>query len=167
MVSLELLGSIEAFKGMDQSQLSKLQPNCQELGFNQGDKLFTEDDSAEHLWIVLEGRVDLRFELPAGRPTSEEHTVSSVDIDKRDPVAQTFGWSCFVPPYKMRLSAYCATDRTKILRISKKSLLKLFDEDCKMGYVFLTYLITVVGYRFHQFQDVVAKNIGESLMCGW
>ena len=166
MVSLELLGSIEAFKGMDQGQLSKLQPNCQELVLTKVTS-FSLNDSAEHLWIVLEGRVDLRFELPAGRPTSEEHTVSSVDIDKRDPVAQTFGWSCFVPPYKMRLSAYCATDRTKILRISKKSLLKLFDEDCKMGYVFLTYLITVVGYRFHQFQDVVAKNMGESLMCGW
>ena len=156
MVTLELLTTIEAFNGMDQGQLSKLQPNCQELDFNQGDKLFTEGDSAEHLWIVVNGRVDLRFELPAGRPTSQEHTVSSVDIDKRDPVAQTFGWSCFVPP-----------DRTKIVRISKESLIRLFDEDCKMGYVFLTYLITVVGYRFHQFQDVVAKNMGESLMCGW
>ena len=67
----------------------------------------------------------------------------------------------------MRLSAYCAADRTKIVRISKESLLRLFDEDFKMGYVFLTYLIKVVGYRFHQFQDVVAKNMGESLMCGW
>ena len=167
MVSVELLGTIEAFKGMDRGQLSKLQPNCQEFGFNQGDKLFTEGDSAEHLWIVMDGRVDLRFELPAGRPTSKEHTVSSVNIDRKEAVAQTFGWSCFVPPYKMRLSAYCAADRTKILRISKESLLKLFDEDYKMGYVFLTYLITVVGYRFHQFQDVVAKNMGESLLCGW
>jgi hypothetical protein len=57
----------------------------------------------------------------------------------------------------MRLSAYCAVDGTKILRISKESLTRLFDEDYKMGYVFLTYLITVAGYRFHQFQDVVAK----------
>ena len=68
MVTLELLGTIEAFNGMDQGQLSKLQPNCKELDFNQGDKLFTEGDSAEHLWIVVKGRVDLRFELPAGRP---------------------------------------------------------------------------------------------------
>jgi CRP-like cAMP-binding protein len=76
---------------MDQSHLSKLQPYCQELVFSEGHKLFTEGDSAEHLWIVVEGRVDLRFELPAGRATSVEHTVSSVEIDKKESVAQTFG----------------------------------------------------------------------------
>ena len=118
MLNLALLGTIEAFKGMDRGQLSKLQPNCEELGFNQGDKLFTEDDSAEHLWIVLKGRVDLRFELPDRRSTSEEHTVSSVEIDKKGSVAQTFGWSCFVPPYKMRLSAYCDADGTTYSRLS-------------------------------------------------
>lgn len=76
---------------MDQSHLPKLQPYCQELVFSEGHKLFTEGDSAEHLWIVVEGRVDLRFELPAGRATSVEHTVSSVEIDKKESVAQTFG----------------------------------------------------------------------------
>jgi hypothetical protein len=59
-------------------------------------------------------------------------------------VCATFGWSCFVSPYKMRLSAYCAEDQTKIVRVAKKDLIKEFEKDPQMGYAFLTYLITVV-----------------------
>ena len=36
-----------------------------------------------------------------------------------------------------------------------------------MGYKFMSYIVTVVGYRFHQFQDEVAKRRGEYLMSGW
>ena len=36
-----------------------------------------------------------------------------------------------------------------------------------MGYAFLTYLITVVGYRFHQFQDECAKIKVTYVMASW
>jgi CRP-like cAMP-binding protein len=167
MISIEQLKTVEAFKAMNDEQLRRLVPVVELLEFPKGHKLFKEGDPAEHLWLVLKGQVDLRFELPDGRPTTEEHTVSSVVVGKRDPVAQTFGWSCFVPPFKMRLSAYCVADACNIMRIAKADLIRLFDEDPLMGYEFLTYLITVVGYRFHQFQDVVAKTMGQNLICGW
>ena len=67
----------------------------------------------------------------------------------------------------MRLSAYCVTKGCKIIRINKTALLDLFGKDPIMGYKFMSYMITVVGYRFQQFQDHVAKNMGEDLMSGW
>lgn len=167
MVSFEQLKKILAFQGLNENQLLSLQPYCNLLEFQRGTKLFSEGDPAEHLWVVVEGSVDLRFELPDKRPTSEEHNVSSVKIGKREQVAQTFGWSCFVPPYKMRLSAYCVADKTIIVRVAKRDLNKEFEKDPQMGYAFLTYLITVVGYRFHQFQDEVAKIKGTYVMAGW
>ena len=166
MVSLELLKKIQAFQGLNKNQLLNLQPYCNQLEFQSGAKLFTEGDPAEHLWVVVEGAVDLRFELPDKRPTSEEHTVSSAKVGKREQVAQTFGWSCFVPPHKMRLSAYCVADKTIIVRVAKRDLIKEFEKDPQMGYAFLTYLIIVVGYRFHQFQDEVAKIKGTYVMAG-
>ena len=36
-----------------------------------------------------------------------------------------------------------------------------------MGYRFMSYMVTVVGFRFQQFQDVVAKMTGDTLMSGW
>lgn len=167
MVSVEQLKKIQAFEGLTENQLLTLQPYCAQLEFHRGAKLFTEGDPAEHLWVAVQGAVDLRFELPDKRPPSEEHTISSVEVGRREQVAQTFGWSCFVPPYKMRLSAYSVADKTIIVRVAKKDLIKEFEKDPQMGYAFLTYLITVVGYRFHQFQDEIAKIKGTYIMAGW
>ena len=167
MVALSLLSKIEAFQGMTQRQLVKLEPCCETLEFQRGDKLFTEGEPARHLWVVLEGRVDLRFEMPDKRAATQDHTVTFAEADRPNEVGQTFGWSCFVPPYEMRLSAFCVSDNCRVIRFAKENLLRLFDYDPHMGYMFLTYLIKVVGYRFHQFQDVVAKHMGEYLMYGW
>lgn len=167
MISPELLEKVEAFKAMSEEQKETLLPFCEELDYKRGDKLFTEGDDARHLWTVIEGQVDLRFEMPDRRPASADQTVSSVEVRKRDKESKTLGWSCFVPPYKMRLSAFCETETCKIVRVRKQDLMPLFKKDARMGFLFMTYIVKVVGYRFHQFQDVVAKNMGEDLMFGW
>ncbi|MCP4688505.1 MAG: Crp/Fnr family transcriptional regulator, partial [Desulfobacterales bacterium] len=158
---------VDAFKEMNEEQKAKLLPFCEELDFKRGDKLFTEGDDARHLWTVIEGQVDLRFEMPDRRPASADQTISSVEVGKRDKESKTLGWSCFVPPFKMRLSAFCVTGSCKVVRVRKQDLFKLFKKDARMGFLFMTFIVTVVGYRFHQFQGVVAKNMGEDLMFGW
>ena len=167
MIDLKILKELNPFEGMKEDQLKKLQTNCEEIDFSRGDKLFTQNDDALHLWIVREGNVDLRFELPDRRPTSSDMTVDGVKVEEKAPEAKVLGWSCFVPPYKMRLSAYCVTETCKIIRVLKSDLLELFDQDPRMGYLFMSYMIKVVGFRFHQFQNHVARNMGEDLMFGW
>jgi CRP-like cAMP-binding protein len=164
MVELELLRQLQPFKDMNEKHLKNLQPKCEIIEFQKGDKLFTEGDDAIHLWVVREGCVDLRFELPDNRPTSDEMTVDKIEVEGK---SRILGWSCFVPPYKMRLSAYCVTEYCKIVRVLKSDLLQLFSSDALMGYLFMSYMIKVVGFRFQQFQDHVAKNLGEDLMFGW
>lgn len=67
----------------------------------------------------------------------------------------------------MRLSAYCVEDHTRIVRVAKGDLIKEFEKDPQMGYAFLTDLITVVGNRFHQFQDEVARANGMAILASW
>lgn len=167
MVQIETLQQIEAFKEFNTSQLIVIEKHIEKLEYQQGDRLFKEGDVATHLWLVTRGKVDLRFEMPDSRPTSNDQTLSKVDVQHQDPHAKLLGWSCFISPFKMRLSAYCVTESCQILRIEKKHLIGLFEQDPECGYKFLLYLITVVGYRFHQFQDHVAKHMGEDLMAGW
>ena len=166
MVNLDNLKKIEALQELSESQLMKIQAICQIVEFKEDERLFREGDAAKQVWFVIEGQVDLRFELPDRRKTNADHTVSSVDVP-RFSVAKVLGWSCFVPPYKMRLSAYCVSPVCKIVRIEREALLQLFKDDTSMGYLFLSFLIKVVGYRFHQFQDEFAKNMGEDIMSGW
>jgi CRP-like cAMP-binding protein len=165
MISLSDMDKVEAFKGLNDSQLELLQEKCKSVEFQRDDKLFSEGDKAEHLWIVVEGHVDLRFELPNDPNSHEDSTISTVESQSTR--AKTLGWSCFIPPHKMRLSAYCVTRHCKVVRINKDELIKLFEEDPSMGYKVMTYLIQVLGFRFEQFQEEVARDKGNSIMHSW
>jgi len=165
MLNLELLDKVDAFKEMNDDQLSAIKKHCEVVEFQRGDKLFTEGDDARHLWAVVEGDVDLRFELP-GHENSKRTNISSVSVVKEG-VAKTLGWSCFVPPHKMRLSAYCVSRFCKVVKIPGESLIELFEKDTRMGYMFMSFLVKVVGFRFHQFQNEVARRRGEYIMSGW
>jgi CRP-like cAMP-binding protein len=165
MITLNELDKVQSFKELTNEQLEALKDFCVKEDFKSGDRLFKEGDLAEHLWIVTDGQVDLRFELPGNRPTSEETTISSLAAE--DDKKRTLGWSCFVPPYKMMLSAYCATRSCSVIKISKTDMLSLFEKDALMGYQVVLYLIKVLGYRFQQFQEEVAKHKGHDIMHSW
>jgi hypothetical protein len=109
---------------------------------------------------MIDGEIDTRFDLP-GRPTSKSNTIATITK------FQAFGWSCFVPPNKYTLSAYCSTETCKVITIEKNRLESLFKKDTSIGYIFMSHLVNVVGLRFQQFQDGVAKHRGEDIISGW
>ncbi len=146
MISLDFLKKVKVFNELNDDQLSDVMHCCQEKEYYYGDRLFGEGDDAIHLWVVMEGQVDLRFDLP-GRPTSEENTISSISA------YNTFGWSSLVPPYKYSLSAFCATKSCKVIKMAKEYLSNLFKEDAHIGYRIISNLATVVGERFDQLQN--------------
>jgi len=165
MITLQQLDAVQPFKELSDTQLEAIRQFCIKEDFQRGDLLFKEGDAAEHLWIVTDGKVDLRFELPGNRPTSDENTISS--LEGEDHKTRTFGWSCFIPPYRMMLSAYCVTRSCSAIKITRADLLDLFEKDTLMGYEVMSYLIKVIGYRFQQFQDELAKHKGHDIMHSW
>jgi (2Fe-2S) ferredoxin len=146
MTSLDFLRNVEGLKGLIDNKLAGIQDHCHEKQYRYNEKLFDEGDEASCLWIVKEGQVDLRFDLP-DRPTSAKNTISSMSK------YMTFGWSSLVAPYKYRLSAYCATEFCTVIQIEREKLVKIFEEDSKIGYVVMSNLVEIIGKRFHQLQD--------------
>jgi (2Fe-2S) ferredoxin/signal-transduction protein with cAMP-binding, CBS, and nucleotidyltransferase domain len=141
MISLDFLGKVSVFKGLAEDQLTIIQECCSEKGFSHGDKLFDEGDEASHLWIVMEGQVDLRFELP-GRSTSMKNTITTISKTK------TFGWSSLVVPNEYALSAYCATRKCTVVKVEKECLFNLFEKNARLGYVTMSNLSEIIGKRF-------------------
>ena len=142
---LDFLKEVDLFKNLDKGQVAVFLDICREMSFEIGNKLFGEGEKAKHIWIVTEGQIDLRFDLP-GRTTSELNTISSIFPEK------TLGWSSFVPPYKYRLSAYCAGTSCKTLRLEKESFVEILEKDSRIGYVVMSNLADIISSRFHQLQ---------------
>lgn len=160
MISLDFLEQSEIFKGLDNDQLEEIQKYCEIKEFRQGDKIFSEGEDATHICIVLEGQVDLRFDLP-GHATSDKNTISSV------PQGKAFLWSSLVSHNKARLSSYCSSRNSKIIMVDRKRLMKLFEKDHKAGYIMMSNLAEVVANRFYKLQDEIVKRRGYEAMFSW
>ena len=142
----DFLEKVDIFKGLNHDQLDAVKKGGQEKEYLYGDRIFAEGEDAGRIWLVIDGQVDLRFDLP-GRPTSEENTIFSITA------AQTLGWSSFVPPFKYALSAYSATKSCKILQINKDHLLECFEKDSRMGLIFMTNVAAIASMHFDQLQE--------------
>jgi len=149
MIVRDFLKNVNTFKVLDDDQLAAIADSFHEKEYKQGDKLFEEGEQASHIWVVAEGRVDLRFDLP-GRSTSAKTTISTISE------LMVFGWSGLVPPHEYKLSAYCATKSLKVVRGSRDSLTDLFQKNPRVGYLFMSNLIKIVGKRFQQIQALTS-----------
>lgn len=145
MISLDFLKKVDILKGLDDNQLASISKGCKEKEYKKEDRIFKEGEPAERIWIILEGKVDLRFDLP-GRESSNVTTFYS------ESPTTTFGWSSFVPPYQYILSAYCASKICKLAELDKGYLFKLFEADNKMGYIVMSNVAGVISVRFHHMQ---------------
>ncbi|MFO7838192.1 MAG: cyclic nucleotide-binding domain-containing protein [Desulfosalsimonadaceae bacterium] len=145
MACIELLQDVEAFQVLGEKGLAAVDQFCREKSFSEGDRIFKEGEDATHLYVVIEGLVDLRFDLPA-RETSEAHTLSSVSPKG------IFGWSSMAAPYRYKLSAYSASAGCRVVMIERSRFHDYLRQHPEVGYRLLFELIKVVGRRFQQLQ---------------
>ena len=160
MINIDFLDKVEIFQGLKPEQLAGIIEFCQEAEFEPGTKLFEQGDDAVYLWIVKEGLVELRFDA-AGRTASRENTISAISE------AGAFGWSSFTSPNKYRLSGYCAGKPCKLIKVEREGLKQLFEKDPDMGYAVISKVATVVGTRFHEFQEEAVRQRGQDILGGW
>ena len=160
MITLEFLENVQVFKELNDDQLTRIQTYCREAKFSRGDKIFATGEKPQYLWVVMEGQVALQWATP-GRSALPESTISRLSE------TMTFGWSSLVPPYTYRLSAYCATRSCKVMQVDRDALINLFEQDAEIGYQVMLKLLSVVGSRFLNLQDEVAKQRGSDIINQW
>ncbi|MCF8110247.1 MAG: cyclic nucleotide-binding domain-containing protein [Desulfobacteraceae bacterium] len=165
MISLEFMDRVEMFKDLSDRQLAEIGNVAESAEYKKGECIFKQGNPAEHLWIVTDGEVELRCG-PVGSK------VQKVQHERRDCVAfvsaaQAFGWTCFVPPYKYRLSGYCASRRCRLLKFNKADLEKLFENQPEIGFTVMQYTMTSVGTQFQELQDEIARQRGHEIINKW
>ena len=160
MVDLELLERVVLFSGLDRDQLARIQPHCDLLALDEGHKIISGGEKAVYLYFVLEGKVDLRFDLPL-RSSSEETTISTIRP------GSSFGWASLVEPHIYHLSAYSTTDNCRVGRVKGSDLLAIFNKDKALGYEVMSHLCRLIAKRFSVMQDEVVKREGFDIMMAW
>jgi CRP-like cAMP-binding protein len=160
MEQLEFLRNVGLFRDLNDEQLRKVEPLIRLDERKPEEIIYREGDDAKDVCVVLDGYVDLRYEMPS-RKTSRGQTVSTILPGR------VFGWSALVPPYKITLSSYPGDQGCKFYRISGKALIRLFEEDPRVGYLCMSNLARLLASRFRNMEDEAVRLGGLNLKQEW
>ncbi|MCF8026154.1 MAG: cyclic nucleotide-binding domain-containing protein [Desulfobacteraceae bacterium] len=161
MISLDFMDRVEMFKDLSDEQLKAIQETGEIAEYRKGECIFRHGDPADHLWVVIDGEVELRCESGIAVQQGICEPVAFVSQ------AQTFGWTCFVPPHQYRLSGYCASRHCRLLKFEKTELERLFEKYPEIGFAVMQYTIAAIGKQFQELQDEIARRRGQEIMSKW
>jgi CRP-like cAMP-binding protein len=140
---IQILRRCEVSLGLSDDDLAKIAalPSIRIEIYETGVTISNEGEPARDLYILVDGRVDLRmrihFEL--GSP-AREITVDAVTK------GSVFGWSALVRPYLLTKTSVSA-EESKALVISGKELIELMESDKHIGYEIMQNIASVVASR--------------------
>ena len=137
MIAYDDLKKIEFFADLTEEELSAVQEICREENYRKGDLIFTEDTSAEHLYVLKSGKISIDIKVAGGDYLSVL-TVSHF--------AEPFGWSALVAPFKFTASARCMEDSI-IFSIDGWKLLGLIERDYRMGFHIMRRIAKIISAR--------------------
>lgn len=130
---------------------------CQEKKYKDGTSLFKEKSEAKTLYMILDGGIDLHFEM---QRENADTTIASLSP------GAAVGWSAIVPPHHYTLSGNCRGDTT-LLEIDRETLQELFETNYHMAYIFMCNISVLTGERLHHVQNKLAKVLADEAVNGW
>lgn len=139
MVPADVLGGLDIFGGLTESELDAVTRISNITRCNKGEFIFKEYDQARELYVLKEGKVAIEFEV--GR-----HEEAVVHIAQ---AGQAFGWSALIIPYRFTASARCMED-SEVITVDREGLKKLMDTDCYLGFVIMEKLAEIISVRLRE-----------------
>ena len=151
MTAIESMKRCEIFLGLDNDDLQKIVdlPSCQERTYQAEEVIFSAGQPAEHLYVLVEGKVDLVAGLSA--PPSKSFSPTLITIIGTGSI---FGWPALVPPHVFSLTAIAKTP-VQVLTIGGTDIRNLFKVHPNIGYEVTQSLLQVIASRFRTIEQLL------------
>ena len=136
MISPEILRRYPYFAAIGDESLRDVAMIADEVTVPAGHRMFSEDDPAQHLYIIATGEVNIQYLLGNG----QYRTVDTlVDGD-------LLVWSALIEPYKTTAFG-TTTKETRLVKISAAKLRELCERDPRLGYRLTTQVAKLLSHR--------------------
>jgi len=140
MVSTDWLKKTELFGTLGESQLSVLLSFSSVESFPGGKTIFLQGDQATHLYLLIEGSVDLSFK------TGERIDFLTSKVEKE---GSAFGVPSLIEPYLYNVTATCLSP-TKVFVIDAVRVRMEMEKDPRMGMEILKKLVSIYFNRLNE-----------------
>jgi CRP-like cAMP-binding protein len=146
----------DLFRGLSLMGIRRLAAMGRSRTLAAGDYLFLLGDSADFLYVVTKGAVDLCLPMTVGA------VVKDISVESAT-AGKALGWSALVTPYRFTLSAR-ASEATEVIGFPRSELQQLFDASPELGKRFLGNLIELVGVRLLTFQALWVRELQRAVL---
>ena len=128
MVSPELLRRYPFFGNLNEEQLKKIAMIAVDLSVPSGTKLFDECQSADALYLLVDGDIDLKYKYE-----EEFHPEKNKEflVGEINP-GEIFGISSLIEPYEYNAAAVASKD-SRILKMAASNMRPLLSDDPELA----------------------------------
>lgn len=139
MVSPEILRKFTFFSGLTDAQLVTVAKLSQQEKYDAGAIIFREGEPADHMYLILEGEVQLYIKVDDEGNTAVVEVLSWGDA---------MGWSVAVEPYILTATAQCTRPVT-VVAIDGPGFRRFLDGDCEACALFMRRLAQIIAVRLN------------------
>jgi len=141
-----IVKEIDLFRGIDPEVMEEIANICSEEKYTKDTVLFEKAEEAESLYILEQGALNLVIE-----------NGGSLIYSLTEP-GEVFGWSSLVESGLYTASGVCTTD-TKVVKIEREKLERVFDRHPEVGFKVLKRLARVISQRLsNAYRDLLSAR---------
>ena len=144
MVSPETLRRFPFFAFLNPSQLANIAMNTEEVEYENGTTLFEQGGSAQTLYFLVKGCVDLYFTIQEAYNSDERQEALVCQINP----GEIFGISSLIPPHELTSTARSNGD-SLVMEIDSTQLAELFKQDSQLEMLLLHRIAQAAMQRLH------------------
>ena len=145
--NVQFLKEHPVFHKLSEVYLHQLAQHMGVVSLDPDQPLFSEGESAEFFYIVMEGTVDLYAVIG-----SEEEWVQMIDV------GEVIGWSWLVPPYRWAFSAK-SKEGAMLMKFDANAIRELCDRDPAFGYGTMKQICSLMLGRLHTIRSQMGDRI--------
>ncbi len=132
MISPELLRHYPFFGSLNSHQLNEVAMIADEEIYESGEVIFHEGETADAVYFLLEGSIDLYYAIADTKYATLEKGIPVGEINPGEP----FGISGLIEPHLLTSTAR-SSGTSRAIHIDAVALRALLEKDRKMAYLFI------------------------------
>lgn len=139
--SVEVLRRFTIFAGFSNDEMAEIAELCRFESYVEGDVIFEEDEPADKLRFVLEGKVSLEKKVQLGRSGSSRRAMVGI-VGANGILA----WSSIIAPYKFTSTGICL-EPSHVLAMNGRDVRQFIARNPESGLVFMDVIAATISER--------------------
>jgi CRP-like cAMP-binding protein/1-acyl-sn-glycerol-3-phosphate acyltransferase len=155
-VMVDFLAHASLFEGTERRLLDWLAHQAVLMTFAKNDPLFRQDDVADNLYLLVDGRVGLSYCDDGGN--------RCVFLRALEGIGDSIGWSSMVDPRRYRTSAV-ALEPTNVVALPSDTLERMYEQEPVFGVRVMRRVLQLISSRLRYTRvRLVARRYGEEVV---